>query len=622
MPRTPYQVYRIGGFGGGLNVADAPEALADGETRQLENVVLPGTGRVTSRPTLGRAQTLPGPIVAVIPFETVDVSMVVLTYEATATAGQYQVKLYTVTSKGVVNATAVGTLAGWGALTKQPKVSWAVVNERLFICDSEPDKTKNAGLTIYQPNEATAFFQPEFDFDGNGLPAKAFPTLVGSYNNMVLMVGYGSESELNRPETVRFSYPGLEADEEAGGDAGTGGSANLFARDDYFMVGTRGVPVVGMAPARGRLVMATPYSTHVLYGFDRDSFNLELLDPVRGLVNYVAITEAGGQAYWWSPFGPMRWGGAAVDDIGQKIGPLVERIDPASVRALHDPSHFMVLFLYREQGENGDASRYLSYDYRRGVWVHNRFGGNIKISTTGYSRYGEHAVSLVNPPLTPLGAPTNLAEAEIGVEAAILTWLPVDARSETLLYLRKSLGTYELVHTFPPRGENRWQVQLEASTGYDWYVSHRRGGVEVAAAARSFTTKAVGAINAPILMEAKGIKVESKDPVDGRMIATRPGIRLFWQPPIHGNIYFYEVERSPDNVTWEVLTKDALQGQSAQFRSDYVDTKGLSWNQTYYYRIRVRTQAGELSAYSASVSGTTPESTFTTPNDGATGWSF
>lgn len=634
MPSNRFDIYRVPGFGGGLNIADAPENIADAEARRLDNVVMPGTGRITSRPTLGAGVTFPGPVVAIIPFETADSSLLVLTLESGS------VKLYKGGLNGfapgttVAAASAIGTLAGWTGLTEAPVVTYAIVNERLFMADVK----RAVPMTIYQPFDGSGvvFYQPEFDFDGDGssTTAAAFPSIVREYNNMVFMAGYGAESDVNRPEFLRFSYPGLVADYDAGGDAGdptetndpdVNPSAWLFARDDYVMVGTRGVPIVALGSAKGRLLVAKPYETYLLYGTDRDSFRLDLLDPERGVVNPFAMVEAEGAVYWWSNNGPVRWVGSGVEDLAQKISPALHNIDPTKIIATHDKKNHQVLFLYQELGSTKGPTAWLGFDYRRGVWINSEIGASLEVDYIGFTRYTKDQVERTQDAAPPLGAPSNLLADGQSDTTVFLSWSPSDQSAKTKVYVKRSVDVnYSLVRTLQPGGETRIMVSnLSPSTLYDWYVSHEKNDIPADSSVAQFTT-----LEASVFPHLDHVTAEASTYEEYEAPSSEPEGRPTYEPTvrimvrlawvIYSSMYLgpeltYTVERSPNGVdTWTRLSEGRRAGTSTgSYLNSYSDGDySLEFNTTYFYRVRLENSDGEVGAWSE-VSVLTPEEPYT-----------
>lgn len=377
-------------LGGGLNLADAPEMLEDGEATLLTNVRFVGENRWTPRRAARQVAAGFQSCCGVFGFphgETATgraVSGVYLDWTGT------RVDLYVCDSDGRRDASPVGTLAGWDPVGQRPKVIAAVLAECIWIVD----EGKKYGLTVYDPNERFEqgiLWQPKFKFNRSlDTPASPiFARCVASYNNFLFVAGHGSEDDPDRPEMVRFSYLGLEFEPTGQGDASldplqpnpdydellpdsvenqpflpvAGGVGGLFDIEDYALVGQRGQPVVGMVQGAERLVICTRFAAYILFGYDRTSFFLDLVDNQRGLVASRAIGEADGIVWWFSPLGPCYWGGGRVQGLETKVTPRLREIDHDSIFFGHQRAEYECRWYYSVDG--GDPNRSLVWNYLR-----------------------------------------------------------------------------------------------------------------------------------------------------------------------------------------------------------------------------------------------------------------
>lgn len=549
-PSTPHPVVTTH-VGGGLNIVDAPDLLAEGEARELNNLISTGRGRLTPRKAATAVLTIPGEIVGIEMFphgsyphisgETY-AGVAILTW----TAGR--VDLYLADGTGH-KPHLMGSLAGWSPVATKPRVSMAVINRRLFVTDED----KKLGMTVFDPfydptNSGTGtptFYQPSFVFDPMYVAGKALPRAMVVYNNFLLMAGYGTQGEPSRPEIVRFSYLGLQNDGEGAGDAGyisdtindppvptaeeTAKNLNLFDREDYFMVGERGTPVVAMAPALGRLVIGTPYSAWVLFGYDRSSFQLELLDNTRGCTGTSAMVAANGLVYWWSPVGPVRWNGSGVEEIGQKIYADIDKLDPEKVVAVHAKTESQVRFY---QGNRGFA-----YNYKTGNWSRITLPTGFNVWCAGYvSPFTSTNVGAAAPRPGPSGPPTSLVAESITSDSFVTTWANGDASPEVLTIVERKKSTDAVWPTRPvatlPAGHNRFaHTGLQESTIYNVRVSHLKQGIQTTYATVDATTQIASTLVSP-----KGFRViDSPVPLyeddwsDAGMLVWAASALLSWQ---------------------------------------------------------------------------------------------
>lgn len=518
-PRTPYETLTTL-LGGGLNVVDAPDLLPEGKVRELNNFGFAGQGRVTPRKAATSVATIPGQVVgiAMFPHGSYNTADGVQRYAGVAylTWVDNRVDLYLGDGVGQ-NLRRMGMLAGWSPVNTKPRLSMATINRKLFVTD----ESKIHGLTVFDPFHPLAttdtqslFYQPSFIFDPLCAPQKMMPRALVEYNNFLIATGYGTGCEPSRPEIVRFSYLGLFNDGEGIGDAGYAANPdaptqrefhenlNVFDIEDFFMVGERGTPVVAMAPALGRLVIGTPYNAWVLFGYDRDSFQLELLDNTRGCTGTNAMVAAHGMVYWWSNTGPVRWNGSGVQDLSGDIRSDIDSLNPEKVVAVHVRSEREVRFY---QGRRGFAFNYEKQEWARitlpegfDVWC----AGGVSPYTS--TNTGASAPRVGPGGKTPgsgtdetngVGAPRNLQTTDITQTEAISSWENADSSPDvkTLVWRKRAS---DVAYPLTPAatleaGENRFaHTGLTAGTSYEVRVAHEKNNIRSGYATAAFGTNA------------------------------------------------------------------------------------------------------------------------------------
>jgi hypothetical protein len=459
---NPVMPFRVGG---GENLADAPELIRDDEAIKLVNIRFAGRNRWTTRKAAQLLLSSFNSVCGIFGMPHGQLS------SGAAAAVVYlnwtgsSVELYKASGRSG-NAELVGTLVGWESVGERPKVRAAILGNSLWICD----EGKQYGLTCYDPNDVfetgTELFQPVFRFNRSLIqtPSPIMCRDVATYNNFLFVCGYGDETDPDQPEIVRFSYLGLEraSDEDGAGDAGAdanpdycedvdgnqidcttgeelpfgdpsnppkeipldGGVEGLFDVDDYFSVGQRGIPVVGMAQGAERLVIATRFAAYILFGYDRLSFELDLIDGQRGLVATRAIGEADGVVFWYSPLGPCRWAGGDVLPMEERITPLLEEIDFDTLFFFDQPREYEAQWLFSTDG--GDPNRAIKYNYLYDAWHENKLG--LRVFCGGHVKPG----SILTPgpggepvpgPGDALVPPSNLNHINIGRNVATATWV-------------------------------------------------------------------------------------------------------------------------------------------------------------------------------------------------------
>jgi len=487
-------------LGGGLNLADAPETIPDGDALELVNVKFTGEGRWSPRDSMATVANLPGQICGIhsMPHGSDTASgsatgVVVLTH----TGGR--VDIYAADGKGR-NAALVGTLAGWDSVSERPKTIAAVLGEALWIVD----EGKLHGLTVYDPNErfeAGKLFQPLFKFE-SGLSTPAAPIrarTVAAFNNFLFVAGYGSEADPDRPEIVRFSYLGFEPDIEGGGDAGkdgapifgeagydaaaeiSPGSAGLFDIEDVFGIGVRGQPVMSMVTAGARLLILTRFAAFILFGYDRFSFQADLLDNQRGCVASRAAGEANGLAFWYSPLGPTMWrGGAQAEGLERRITPLHRRINFDTIFFAHQPDEYEVRWYHSP--DQGDPFEALEYNYLYDKFKTRELGtrvfcggltkpGTILTPGPGGDPLPEE-LDEIDPDMLP---PEGVFVFPGGPHDAQVVWFNGETGPSitTELFLRRDDGEFSQVATLDSGVQTFVVDNLEAETIYHVRLWHR-----------------------------------------------------------------------------------------------------------------------------------------------------
>jgi hypothetical protein len=501
-------------LGAGVNLVDAPEAMHGAEAQALTNLEIPGIGRWTPRKSARSILSLTGEVIGGIEYghttytpdaggASRDSAAVVLTY---AQGAPGTVRLYLVDANGG-GPKYVGNLAGW-APTAQPAVSLAVLGTVLFICD----EGQTLGLTCYDPNNvmgsgaANGLYQPTFDFNADTVFAKAQPAGVEVHENVLFTWGYYAESASSypdRPEIVRFSYIGLEADSTGSGDAGSGGaagSAGIFDREDAFYL-TRGEPVRQCRSTEGMLAVATPFRVFRMYGSDR--FNLQktpnLLDPDRGTVSSRAMVNADGVLYWLTPLGGARFAGG-VQQLPNKIRSRLREMNVRTVFAVHARDQHQVRWYYALSTEAGqDPDRYIAYDYVHEQWIEGLLPFRVRCAF--WIRPGTGAAATY---AGPAAAPSALTHSSITDTAATAEWTNGDTSPavKTRVYRAPdsagSPGAYTLVAELDSGISSYRHTGLAATTTYWTKVLHVLNGVESTAAEASFTTEVAGFVAKPL----------------------------------------------------------------------------------------------------------------------------
>jgi len=122
-----------------------------------------------------------------------------------------------------------------------------------------------------------------------------------------LWVGDTTESAVRRANRVRFSH--VQAPEN-------------FATLDFIDVGEPGAydPITALVPFGDKLMIFKRSSVWVLYGNDRDNFQLERLTLASGAAYSTSIAANSGVLYWWSTDGQlMAFNGRGVAVLSEPL---------------------------------------------------------------------------------------------------------------------------------------------------------------------------------------------------------------------------------------------------------------------------------------------------------------
>jgi hypothetical protein len=553
-PVTPYESLILP-LGRGLNLTDSPDAIEAGEALVLSNLAIRGQNSIGPRRASRSLGSVTGTALSVTPFpHGAGRGGIAISRNGS------DLVLTGLSTQGIPTETLATVNAG---LTADPVVSTAVIGRRLFVA-LQVGGRGTYGILYYDAVAGTAT-RPLFSFSEGGTPASLLANVCCEYNNMLFVAGYGTEGDINRPEVVRFSYLGLSSlDQVAAGDAGTNqDSQDLFDQEDYFMVGERGNPVRAMVPAMGRLLILSAHRAYSLFGYDRGSFQLEMLDNQHGTVATRAVVAAHGTIYWWSPLGPVRYTGSGVEPIGRKLGR--KGIDAASVVAAHAPQEKEI------QWWNGQEA--LCYNYQYDAWT-TRLSPFAVQAAGGITDYSISLVGEVANPTAP-SAPTNLQHptGQITSASAISAWTPGDLSASTRIERRRTQDPeWQVVTTLGPGSSSHQHNDLAIATGYLVRIRHERDGLASAWVEAGFSTTQVTTLAPPTNLVA----LDQPDRF--------PQVRLTWllgQTGVKTQIYRHTgpMGSVPDEAYLVATTPGTNDSQ-------HWDDGVVGGSTTYYYRIR------------------------------------
>jgi hypothetical protein len=325
-------------------------------------------------------------------------------------------------------------------------------------------------------------------------------------------------------------------------------------------VGVRGQPVMNMVKGAERLLILTRSTPHMLFGYDRFSFEVDLLDNEHGLVASRAAGEANGIVWWWSPPGPCYWSGGRVVPLEREITPRVREVHYDSMIFAHQAAEYEARWYWSDDA--GDPYRGECYNYLYEKWKEEALG--LRVFCAGQSlpgtilRPGPGGAPVPDPdpgedPTLP--APTNLQHSEITATSARASWTPgiVSPQVVTKVWRKVAGGDFVLsvLGSIPSGMTSVVHTVLEAGKLYTTRVEHvdTTTGLRSAPLEGDFTTLALGVLNPPTGLIAT---VGSYAFVGIGFVVY---VTLRWTPGQTGT--FTQIEYKPVGSDWALASKVA-----------------------------------------------------------------
>lgn len=183
--------------------------------------------------------------------------------------------------------------------TGTPRIIPADQGPRVFLAHDEPIYARRA-MTIYYENDALFGLGPlnpdggsngdvETDLDGDETNDQI--KFRGVVNHLKYLAGWGfgtaTDPDLNH--VLRVCFPG---------------ESLRWRGDDYFLVGSPGVPIVTARPCGDGLAVFKEYERHHIFGYDRSSFGIVIAEPFIGCASSRLAVTVSGACYFWSLEGP------------------------------------------------------------------------------------------------------------------------------------------------------------------------------------------------------------------------------------------------------------------------------------------------------------------------------
>jgi hypothetical protein len=220
---------------------------------------------------------------------------VLVAYEAASR----KVQVFTAASSGV-NPTFQ---LQWGVLdvdAGRPLFFGAESYRKVFLAHAMESLDKRLKTVWFDPDDTPVLQDLSADLDGAG-SADIFFRGVAKHLNYLMGWGYGTASDADRPEIVRTSLPG---------------QPHVFNREHYFIVGTRGEPVVnGMTLTRDGFLVAKENELFLITGTNRSNFGWVGIDPSYGFAGARLGAVLNGVCYFWSSEGPRATSGGPSEDL-------------------------------------------------------------------------------------------------------------------------------------------------------------------------------------------------------------------------------------------------------------------------------------------------------------------
>lgn len=331
---SPRQVMALP-FGGGLDRATGDGLIEPTQYSDLRNVVL-HRGKAAARRGFVESATLVN--VATTPMDDV-LRLVGFKYAletiaaawVRATRNVYLFKANVLGASAVVLDTSDADSLWFQAeaAVGTPIVSFAESYAKLFFAHDyhpyKPASTLLRGPTWYYDPTAAAGSRllafPSTDL-GGGTEVPRFAG-VTTYLAYLIGWGYGNKTTPDRPEVLRISEPAEPL---------------TFIAGRNFVVGNRGDPIVTCRAARSipnaSLLIFKESETYELFGYDRASFGVRLVDPLFGCAGPMLAVTYNNSVFYWSLQGPRVFDAGTSADLSVPLD--LNAPEPADLAASGD----------------------------------------------------------------------------------------------------------------------------------------------------------------------------------------------------------------------------------------------------------------------------------------------
>lgn len=169
------------------------------------------------------------------------------------------------------------------AASPAPRIIGTDTYGKVVLAHDEPLITRRAPTVYHDPLEANPVTVLEAALDGSGLAPVKFRGVV-RHLNYLFGWGFGTKTFPDRPEIVRVSLPGEPLS---------------FSAEHYFLAGQRGEPVLRCGPIGKTLAVLKEADSYEIFGYDRQTFGIRPLDPLRGVASPRLALFISGQLFAW-----------------------------------------------------------------------------------------------------------------------------------------------------------------------------------------------------------------------------------------------------------------------------------------------------------------------------------
>ena len=335
---------------------------------------------------------------------------------------------------------ALGT--GW-ATADRGKPVCVELFETLYVVDATATNPRPM-VALRVVAGVLTLVEPTYELNGGGADS-AYPFCAAVYNSALFVAGWGDETDLSQPHTVRNSLIGTAPDDAAG-----------FDPDGYAIIGAHGQRVQAMEPGREILLVAKASELYRIFGSGQAlpgwHYGIQQLENTRGygVSNPYALKHINQYWYGIGQSGPFRTDGNTVDPLGvpwRDSWQRMDRLDQAWVTYRPNPDSRKVWFGFYETGFTG----YPEAPFTIWTWDIDRETWSPPARSAASRSF--HLVNCLIPDTTeaPDGSPLSLAQrydyGAFGFTSVEARWTAADADATTEIWTRSGTGAYTLAQT-------------------------------------------------------------------------------------------------------------------------------------------------------------------------------